>query len=674
MAQHVESSTTPDMKEKTPLAGGPGKKVRISFKQGISLISSYASSRLGAQLRSVAFVVIYLVLAQTFILKAPVQQVLWVAFGVGATIAGLAFFLEGLILGIMPLGEQCGLRLPPKAGPLGVAIFAIIIGVTATLAEPAIGFLKIQGSAVAPWDAPLLYLILNRGSGWLVMAVAIGVGLSVLIGVFRFLYGWPFKPAVFLIIPVLVVISFVFERNPLLKPVAGLAWDTGGVTTGPVTVPLVIALGVGVSKIAGRSNKGGASGLGVVTLASALPVVAVFLLAFVLSEKVPGPSSAAAFFSDDPLVRGRAEYVAGDQDALIGMAQNALAQGFLQETQFRSLFPDAPLKAQPRDTPVVQTADTGTPLTNIWRYIKDALSAVLPLAGVLVITILIVIRERIRELDEVILGLIFTIVGMSLFGIGMERGISALGSQAGAALPRAYAETVQPDEVVHGVDDSSIFTVPGPRGGVSYIWIPGDSGPEAKPFMPSKLNQDTHTYRHIPIESAVFSKWGRTAGLVVVLIFVFILGLGATFAEPSLAALGLTVEELTTGTYRKSTLVTNVAVGVGLGMAAGFACILFKLSLAWMLGVPYALALILTLGSSEEFASIAWDAAGVTTGPVTVPLVIAAGLGIGKEAGATSGAFGVVATASVFPILAILVSGILNRARAKKSIGHEAGA
>jgi hypothetical protein len=105
---------------------------------------------------------------------------------------------------------------------------------------------------------------------------------------------------------------------------------------------------------------------------------------------------------------------------------------------------------------------------------------------------------------------------------------------------------------------------------------------------------------------------------------------------------------------------------------SGFARILFDLPLAWILIAAYALALILTAFSSEEFAAIAWDSAGVTTGPVTVPLVIAAGLGIGREAGATGGAFGIVATASVFPILAVLISGILNRIKAKRSISPDA--
>ena len=125
---------------------------------------------------------------------------------------------------------------------------------------------------------------------------------------------------------------------------------------------------------------------------------------------------------------------------------------------------------------------------------------------------------------------------------------------------------------------------------------------------------------------------------------------------------------MTTGIYKKTTLISMVAIGVGFGMTAGFARILFNLPLAWILAVAYLLALILTSFSSEEFAAIAWDSAGVTTGPVTVPLVIATGLGIGRESGATGGAFGIVATASVFPILAVLISGILNRIKAKKSI------
>ena len=81
-----------------------------------------------------------------------------------------------------------------------------------------------------------------------------------------------------------------------------------------------------------------------------------------------------------------------------------------------------------------------------------------------------------------------------------------------------------------------------------------------------------------------------------------------------------------------------------------------------LLAGAYLLALLLTVFSTEEISAIAWDCAGVTTGPITVPLVIAAGLGIGQRAGAAE-AFGVVTLASVFPIIAVLLSGFAVAAR-----------
>ncbi|MDR2430634.1 MAG: DUF1538 domain-containing protein, partial [Candidatus Margulisbacteria bacterium] len=241
------------------------------------------------------------------------------------------------------------------------------------------------------------------------------------------------------------------------------------------------------------------------------------------------------------------------------------------------------------------------------------------------------------------------------------------GAQAGTALPRAYTETRQPPIVMRGGQDA-VFTVAAPAGPREYIWLQLNDRPEAVPLERAALDTRAGIYSHTPVQNAVFAGWGRTAGLAAVLVFVYVLGFGATLAEPSLSALGATVEDLTTGTYKKGTLIRTVAIGVGFGMAAGFARILFDLPLIWMLIVSYIPALALTIFSDENFAAIAWDSAGVTTGPVTVPLVIAAGLSIGQESGVLGGAFGVVALSSVFPILAVLISGILNRLHARKSI------
>ncbi|MDX9957115.1 MAG: DUF1538 domain-containing protein [Spirochaetia bacterium] len=637
------------------------KRVRIPFNRAFAMVAAYTRSRLGTQARSVAFVVVYLLLTQTLVFRVPIREGFGVVIGIAATVAGLACFLEGLFLGIMPLGEQSGLGLPGKAGPALIALFSVVLGITATLAEPAIGILKVQGGAVLPWDAPVLYLLLNRGSTWLVWAVSAGVGIAVALGMFRFLFGWSFKPFVFILIPVLVAATFILERIPALKGVMGLAWDTGGVTTGPVTVPLVIALGVGLSRIVG-AKKGGASGLGVVTLASALPVVAVMALAAALSPLVPDPGRTAGFFSPEPETRRKALFVAGSERVLGALALEARDVGLLEAADFDFAFPEGvPFADDPDAKPATQ------PLAG---HFIAATKAVLPLALVLVAVLVVFLRQRIRGMDEVVLGLIFAVAGMFLFNLGMERGLAALGSQAGAALPKAYEETLRVDRTltVRGVSSEEIVLVAGPHGPGRFVWIQGPSGAELVPFIRENWTPETGEYRHVPVESAVFSAFGRFAGFGAVLVFVFILGLGATLAEPSLSALGSTVEDLTTGTYSKITLMRTVALGVGLGLAVGFGRILFDLPLFWILGPPYAAALVLTWFSSEEFSAIAWDAAGVTTGPVTVPLVIATGLGLGAGA---SVSFGVVAAASVFPVLAVLVSGLANEARARRSVAME---
>jgi hypothetical protein len=146
-------------------------------------------------------------------------------------------------------------------------------------------------------------------------------------------------------------------------------------------------------------------------------------------------------------------------------------------------------------------------------------------------------------------------------------------------------------------------------------------------------------------------------GILAVIAFALLMGYGATMAEPALNALGHKVEEITVGTFHKDTLMHTVAIGVGIGISLGVARIIWDLPIMWLL-VPLYIALIpLTFFSTEEFVNIAWDSAGVTTGPITVPLVLAMGLGIGGQVAVTE-SFGILAMASVAPILAVLIVGI----------------
>jgi hypothetical protein len=146
-------------------------------------------------------------------------------------------------------------------------------------------------------------------------------------------------------------------------------------------------------------------------------------------------------------------------------------------------------------------------------------------------------------------------------------------------------------------------------------------------------------------------------GIGLTLTFAFAIGFGATVAEPALNAMGMTVENLTDGAFRKRMLIHAVAAGVGVGAALGVARILFHLPVWMLLLGGYSIALALTVVSREEIVNLAWDSAGVTTGPVTVPLLLALGIGLGEVVGAAEG-FGILAMCSVGPIISVLGTGL----------------
>jgi hypothetical protein len=99
-----------------------------------------------------------------------------------------------------------------------------------------------------------------------------------------------------------------------------------------------------------------------------------------------------------------------------------------------------------------------------------------------------------------------------------------------------------------------------------------------------------------------------------------------------------------------------VSIGVACGVALGVAKLVFDLPLVWLVLPPYLLAALLTAFSSEEFVNVAWDSAGVTTGPITVPLVLAMGLGLGNATHAVEG-FGILTMASAGPIISVMLLG-----------------
>ncbi|MEC8419564.1 MAG: DUF1538 domain-containing protein [Verrucomicrobiota bacterium] len=707
-----------------------GNSLKLSPKQSISILVSFAKDKIIEQIQCVWFIILYLIVFQVLVLGLPIVYSLMIAVGILIVIVGLAFFMEGLRLGLMPLGETLGSSLPRKkilgipCLPTSLA-FGFVLGAFATFAEPAIGVLRAAGSGVDPTLAPLLWTILNTGAETLVYSVGVGVGIAVLLGVLRFYKGWSLKPFIYIGVIVLSLFTLYFQfSDARLQHVLGLAWDCGAVTTGPVTVPLVLALGIGVCRIV---STGGSSntGFGVVTLASLFPILAVKCYAMYLftnDDYYSATYSEAEWHKNageygknyDPDLQRFGDVVAkrrlesavsatgSDMARTISAEDLAkvrislsesgnLPEGFSLKTQISG---DS-LNATPLDEDdngsrsIVQPASTqsiivkegvSTPdevwdpnteilaaMTNNFDFfpnlfkpeedangngildpgediysideegntvynkpgesypnaelngpdqdrgaIEGAIWAIVPLCSILLLVLVVGLRQSPKYYDELGIGIACAVVGMGLFNLGISLGLTPLGEQLGGNVVSSFA-AIEP-------------------------WA---SEGFVEPMFASS-----------------------TAGKCIAILFGFILGYGATLAEPALNALGATVEKITVGAFKKNLLMQTVATGVAIGIATGVAKIAFNLDLWYLLVPPYTILILITFLSSEDFVNFGWDSAGVTTGPITVPLVLAMGLGIGSKTGAIDG-FGVLALASIGPIITVLTVGLIVRKKPK---------
>ncbi|MEZ7964524.1 MAG: DUF1538 domain-containing protein [Pseudomonadales bacterium] len=542
-----------------PSAVKADTRLDISLQQSLALIGPYCYTRIMDQVKAVVPLATYLVLFQILILRHPIDSALMLGGGLVAVIVGLAIFMEGLNTGLMPFGTIIGDNLPKKASMPVVLIIIGMLGVGVTFAEPAIGALQAFGSSVDVNTAPYLYELLNNWTMPLVLMVGAGVGLAAILGTVRFVRGWSLKPMIYCaLVPVMILTGYAW-LDPNLRSVLGLAWDCGAVTTGPVTVPLVLSLGIGIANAAGKGQSS-LSGFGVVTLASLFPILAVLILAIFMSFTItPG------------------------------------------EIQQAAQLASAAVSVEP-------TAWDQTPLIEVVTGVR----AILPLVLFLMFVLFIVLRSKLPNRMVTFYGLTLSIVGMCIFNVGLTYGLGAIGSQAGSVLPAA--------------------------------------------FMELPISQFSPIYPEL-------------VGISIVIGFAFLMGFGATLAEPALNALGLTVQNLTNGAFKKSMLMYSVASGVAVGIALGIAKLVIGFDLMTVLIPLYLLGVLLTIFSTEEFVNVAWDSAGVTTGPVTVPLVLAMGLGLGSAVSAVEG-FGILSLASICPILAVLTMGLgiqyLNRTKSSE--------
>lgn len=205
---------------------------------------------------------------QVVVLQQPLPDPGDLVIGGLFVVVGLTLFIFGLEMGLFPIGGSMAHAFARKGNVWWLVVFAFALGFGTTIAEPALFAVAAEAGRMAAASG----VVENSAAGaagyafGLRITVAVAVGVAVVVGVLRILRGWPLH---YLIIGgyVLVMVLTVFAPDEIV----GIAYDSGGITTSTITVPLVTALGVGLAaSIRGRNPM--LDGFGIIALASLTPM------------------------------------------------------------------------------------------------------------------------------------------------------------------------------------------------------------------------------------------------------------------------------------------------------------------------------------------------------------------------------------------------------------------
>ncbi len=206
---------------------------------------------------------------QLLVLQQPVPAVTDLLSGLIFTVLGLTLFVYGLETGLFPLGEAMANAFATRGSTLSLLVFAFALGSGTTIAEPALIAVANEAAAAAA-DGGVIGATAESQSRYalgLRLSVALAVGLAIVVGVYRILRGWPIHRLIIVGYAGVVAMTTVAPHD-----IIGIAYDSGGVTTSTITVPLVAALGVGLaSAIHGRNPI--VDGFGLIAFASLTPMI-----------------------------------------------------------------------------------------------------------------------------------------------------------------------------------------------------------------------------------------------------------------------------------------------------------------------------------------------------------------------------------------------------------------
>lgn len=219
-------------------------------------------------------ILVVVLVFQVFIIREPIPNVAGLIFGILLVVLGLTFFIEGLEQALFPIGEDMAYDFARKGSLFWLLLFSFALGFGTTVAEPALIAVADEAASIAA-DGGMISNTYESKSSYalgLRLTVALSVGFAILIGVIRIIRGWPLHYLIIAGYCGIVAMTFFAP-----KEIIGIAYDSGGVTTSTVTVPLVTALGIGlVSAIKGRNPV--IDGFGLIAFASLTPII--FVMAY----------------------------------------------------------------------------------------------------------------------------------------------------------------------------------------------------------------------------------------------------------------------------------------------------------------------------------------------------------------------------------------------------------
>ena len=225
-----------------------------------SLLSSF---------RDLLPIILVVAFFQIFVIRQPVPDFGRILTGFMLVIFGLTFFIRGLEQALFPIGESIANAFARKGNVFWLLLFAFALGFGTTIAEPALTAVTAKAAVIAAREGAIAddkAVMANYALG-LRLTVAFSVGVAIVVGVFRIIRGWPIQYLIMGGYAGVVIMTFFAPPE-----IIGIAYDSGGVTTSTVTVPLVTALGVGLaSSIKGRNPM--IDGFGLIAFASLTPII-----------------------------------------------------------------------------------------------------------------------------------------------------------------------------------------------------------------------------------------------------------------------------------------------------------------------------------------------------------------------------------------------------------------